>query len=218
VRRLALAGVVGGVVLLLVVAQLVLPGIAAQRVRDNLARSGQVFSVQVHAFPAIELLWHHADRVVIRLGRYRTPVGKLGSSLSQSGSAGSLDATATEVDAGLLALHDARLVKRGSHLTASATVADADLHAALPILDSVTPVASAGGQLTLQGTASLFGVSATVQAVVHAVDGSLVVTPNVPLGGFATITVFSNPHVAVQSVGASPVAGGFAVHATALVH
>jgi hypothetical protein len=218
VRRLALAGVVGGVVLLLVVAQLVLPGIAAQRVRDNLARSGQVLSVQVHAFPAIELLWHHADRVVIRLGRYRTPVGKLGSSLSQSGSVGSLDATATEVDAGLLALHDARLVKRGSQLTASATVADADLHAALPILDSVTPVASASGQLTLQGTASLFGVSATVQAVVHAVDGSLVVTPNVPLGGFATITVFSNPHVAVQSVGASPVAGGFSVHATALVH
>jgi LmeA-like phospholipid-binding len=218
VRRLALAGVVGGVVLLLVVAQLVLPGIAAQRIRDNLARSGQVLSADVHAFPAIELLWHHADRVVIRLGRYRTPVGKLGSSLSQSGSVGSLDATATEVDAGLLALHDARLVKRGSQLTASATVADADLHAALPILDSVTPVASASGQLTLQGTASLFGVSATVQAVVHAVDGSLVVTPNVPLGGFATITVFSNPHVAVQSVGGSPVPGGFAVHATALVH
>ena len=203
---------------LLVVAQLVLPGIAAQRVRDNLARSGRVLSVQVHAFPAIELLWHHADRVVIRLGRYRTPVGQLGSSLSQSGSVDSLDATATEVDAGLLALHDARLVKRGSRLTASATVADVDLHAALPILDSVTPVASASGQLTLQGTASLFGVSATVQAVVHAVDGSLVVTPNVPLGGFATITVFSNPHVAVQSVGASPVPGGFSVHATARVH
>jgi hypothetical protein len=218
VRRLAIAGVVGGVVVLLVVAQLVLPGIAAQRVRDDLARSGQVLSVQVHAFPAIELLWHHADRVVIRLGRYRTPVGKLGSSLSRSGSVDLLDATATEVDAGRLALHDARLVKRGSRLTASAIVSNADLHAALPILDSVTPVASSRGQLALRGTASLFGVTASVQAVVHAVDGRLVVTPNVPLGGFATIMVFSNPHVAVQSVGASAVAGGFAVHGTALVH
>ena len=136
---------------LLVVAQLVLPGIAAQRVRDQLARSGQVLSVQVHAFPAIELLWHHADRVVIRLGRYRTPAGKLGSSLGQSGDVGSLDATATEVDTGLLALHDAHLAKRGNHLTASATVTDADLHAALPILQSVTPVASTVGQLVAAG-------------------------------------------------------------------
>jgi LmeA-like phospholipid-binding len=218
VGRVALAGVVGAVVVLLVVAQLVLPGIATQRVRDQLGRSGQVLSVQVHAFPAIKLLWHHADRVVIHLGRYRTPAGKLGSSLRQSGDVGSLDATATEVDTGLLALHDAHLVKRGNRLNAAATVTEADLHAALPILRSVTPVASTGGQLTLQGTASLFGVTATVQAVVHAVSGRLVVTPNVPLGGFATITVFSNPHVVVQSVAASPVTGGFSVHATAMVH
>jgi hypothetical protein len=177
-----------------------------------------VLSVQVHAFPAIELLWHQADRVVIRLGRYRTPVSKLGSSLHQSADVGSLDATATEFDAGLLALHDARLVKRGNRVTASATVTDADLHAALPILDSVTPVASGDGQLTLQGTASLFGVTATVQAVVHAVSGALVVTPNVPLGGFATISVFSNPHVAVESVGGEPVTGGFVVRGSALVH
>jgi LmeA-like phospholipid-binding len=218
VRRVALAGVVGVVAVLLVVAQLVLPGIAAQRVRDQLARSGQVLSVQVHAFPAIELLWHQADRVVIRLGRYRTPVGKLGDSLHQSGDVGSLDASAREVDAGLLALHNARLVKRGNRLNASATVTETDLRAALPILDSVTPVASTDGQLTLQGTASLFGVTATVQASVRPDGGALVVSPNVPLGGFATLTVFSNPHVAVQSVGATPVPGGFSVHGTALVH
>ena len=203
---------------LLVVAQLVLPGIAAQRVRDQLARSGQVLSVQVHAFPAIELLWHHADRVVIRLGRYRTRAGKLGSSLSQSGDVGSLDATASEVETGLLALHNAHLAKRGNHLTASATVTDADLHAALPILQSVTPVASSGGQLDAAGHGKPVRSDGDRPAVVHAVAGRLVVTPNVPLGGFATITVFSNPHVAVQGVGASPVAGGFSVHGTALVH
>jgi LmeA-like phospholipid-binding len=185
VRRVALAGVVGAVVVLLVVAQLVLPGIAARRLHDQLARSGQVLSVQVHAFPAIELLWHHADRVVIRLGSYRPPVVTLGSSLSRSGDVGSLDATATKVNVGLLALHHAHLGKRGNYLTASATVSEADLHAALPILRSVTPVASTGGQLTLQGTASLLGIAATVQAVVGAVGGRLVATPNVPLGGFA---------------------------------
>jgi hypothetical protein len=206
------------VLVVLVIAQLVLPGIAAQRVRDQLSRSGQVLSVQVHAFPAIELLWHQADRVVIRLGRYRTPVGKLAGALHQSVDVGSLDATATEVDAGLLALHDARLVKRGSRLTASATVTEADLRAALPVLQSVTPVASAAGQLVLQGTAGLFGVTATVQALVRATAGRLVVSPNLPFGGLATITVFSSPQVAVQSVGAFPVAGGFAVRGSALVH
>ena len=94
---------------------------------------------------------------------------------------------------------------------------EADLRGAVPVLNSVTPVASSGGQLTLQGTASLFGITATVDATVRAVNGALVITPDVPLGGFATITVFSNPHVDVQSVGASPVAGGFLVHGTATV-
>jgi LmeA-like phospholipid-binding len=218
VRRLVVAGALGVVVLLLVVAQLVLPGIAAQRLRDQLARHGQVESVSVHAFPAIELLWHQADRVVIRLGSYRTAVGSLGQSLGRSGDAGSLDATATEVHAGLLALHDARLIKRGNRLSASATVTEADLRAALPVLQSVVPVASGSGQLVLQGTAGLFGVSATVQAVVRADQGRLIASPNVPFGGFATLTLFSDPHVAVQGVGASPLAGGFSVRGTALVH
>lgn len=217
-RRLIALGAGGVVVVVLIVAQLVLPGIAAQRMRDQLARSGQVLSVQVHAFPAIELLWHQADRAVIRLGRYTAPAGKLGSSLHQSVDVGSLDASAREVDVGLLALHNARLAKRGDRLIASATVAEADLRHALPILNSVVPVASASGQLTLQGTASLFGVTATVQALVRTVDGRVVVSPNVPLGGLATIGIFANPHVAVQSVGASPVPGGFAVHGSALVH
>ena len=215
-RRLGV-GAVGLVVVVLVVAQLVLPGIAANRLRDRLAKSGQVLSVQVHAFPAIKLLWHHADSVVIHLGRYQTPTASLGSSLRQAGSTGSLDATATEFDTGLLKLHDASLVKRGSLLTARATVTEADLRGAVPVLNSVTPVASGAGQLTLQGSASLFGITATVDATVRAVNGALVVTPDVPLGGFATITVFSNPDIDVQSVGATPMAGGFLVHGTATV-
>ena len=69
-RLIALAAL-GLVVIVLGVGQLVLPGIAERRVREQLSPSGQVLSVQVSAFPAVELLWHRADRVVIRLGRYR---------------------------------------------------------------------------------------------------------------------------------------------------
>ncbi len=68
-----------------------LPGIAEQQLRDRLARSGTVLHVEVHAFPAIELLWHQADRVVIRMGQYRSSSPNLGSTLGQTADVGKLD-------------------------------------------------------------------------------------------------------------------------------
>ncbi len=216
-RRLAALGVVTVVLLLLVVGQLVLPGIAARSLRDRLSHSGQVLAVQVHAFPAIELLWHRADSVVIALGRYRSTPGRLGSLLDQAGDVGSLSASVTELDTGLLTLRDATLRKQGRTLVGRAEVTEADLRAALPVLQSVTPVASGGGRLTLRGSASLFGVTATVDATLGAQAGALVLAPDVPLGGLATIRVFSDPGVEVQSIGASPTAAGFSVTATGLL-
>jgi hypothetical protein len=215
VRRLV--ALVAGFTILVVlgVAQLVLPGIAEQSIRDRLARNGQVLEVKVSAFPAIELLWHQADSVVVRLGHYRLAPARVGGTLGQSADTGTLDASAQEFDTGLLTLRNASLRKRGSTLTGSAEVTEANLRAAVPILQSVTPVASSGGQLTLQGTATLFGVSATVDAIVRAENGALVVQPDVPFGGLATIQLFSDPHVDVQSVGASRTASGFTVTATA---
>jgi hypothetical protein len=212
---LALVVVVAAV---LGVAQLVLPGIAAQRLRDQLARSGQVLSVQVSAFPAIELLWHHADTVVIRLGSYSTASAThLGSTLHQSGDVDSLTASAREVHAGLLTLHDASLRKRGSTLTGTAVLTEADLRAALPILQSVVPVASGDGRLTVRGTASLLGVTASVDATVSTRDGAVVVAPDVPFGGLATVSAFSDPLISVRGIGATTVAGGFALRGTAVL-
>ncbi|MGA9858169.1 MAG: hypothetical protein WBQ18_09930, partial [Solirubrobacteraceae bacterium] len=89
-RRLAGLGLALLVVVGLLVGQLVLPGIAAQRLRSQLSRSAQVLSVSVSAFPAVKLLWHHADRVVIRLGRYHPAPGSLGATLEQSADVGTL--------------------------------------------------------------------------------------------------------------------------------
>jgi LmeA-like phospholipid-binding len=213
-RRILVLATAGVVLVALVVAQLALPGIAEQRLRDRLNRSGDVLSVEVHAFPAIKLLWHHADRVVVRIGRYRSAAGTLGGLLDETGGVGSLDASATEVDAGLLTLRDASLRKRGDRFTGTARVTEADLRTALPILRSVQPVASSQGQLTLRGTASVLGVTASVDATVRAQDGNLVVVPDVPFGGLATITVFDDHHVEVDGVGASAAPGGFRVTAT----
>lgn len=212
-RRLAVLGAATLVLVLLVVAQLVLPGIAADQLRDRLSKNGRVESVEVSAFPAIELLWHQADKVVVKMESYRSTTGHLSSLLDQAADVGTLDASVGSFDTGLLSLRNAALHKSGSMLTGSATVTQGALRAAIPFLDSVEPVASSNGQLTLRGTGTLLGVTASLDATVRALNGALVVSPDVPFGGLATITVFSDPHVAVQSVGARSVNGGFAVSA-----
>ncbi len=217
-RRIAALATAAFVVLLLVVAQLVRPGIAQQRLRDRLSRSGTVLKVEVQAFPAIKLLWHRADKVVIRMADNRSSTGHLSGLLAQAADVGSLDASAQVLSSGLLTLRDATLSKRGNELVGRATVTETDLRAAVPFLDSVQPVASEDGRLTLRGTATLLGVTATVDATVGPQDGHLVVTPDVPFGGLATVTVFSDPHVDVQSVSASSVPGGFSVTARARLH
>jgi hypothetical protein len=218
-RRIAViaAGALVVVALLLGIAQLVLPGIAAQSIRDRLSRSGRVLDVQVSAFPAIELLWHHADRVVVRMATYDSNAATLSSNLGQVGDVGTLDASANVFTTGLLTVRDATLRKRGNELTATATVTEADLRSSLPVLDAVEPVASSGGEITLAGTGTILGVTATVDAIVGPQNGALVVSPDVPFGGLATITLFSHPGIAVQGVSAAPAPGGFTLTARAVV-
>jgi hypothetical protein len=214
-RRLIAIGAGATVLLVLVLAQLFLPGIAAQQLRDRLSKNGRVLSVSVSAFPAIELLWHDADKVVVRMASYRSGTGHLNSLLDETGGVATVDASAGVLTDGLLTLHDASLTKRGDELTGSATVTEADLRAAVPFIDDVAPVASSGGQLTLRGTGTFLGVSATVDATVSSQDGKLVVAPDVPFGGLATVTLFSDPHVQVQGVSATQTPGGFTVVARA---
>jgi hypothetical protein len=143
------------------------------------------------------------------MASYTTSGPRLSQTVGQVTDAGSLDASAGRLVAGLLTLRDARLRKRGNQLTASATVTEGDLRRSFPVLDGVQPVASSGGELTLQGTATVFGVTATADATVRPQNGALVVIPDVPFGGLATITLFSSPAVEVEGVAASPGQGSF---------
>ena len=213
-RRLAVLGVVVLVVVLLGVAQLVLPGIAAHRIRSQLDGYGQVRSVSVSAFPAIELLWGHADGVTVELDSFSSSGTGLTGRLRQLDDAGTVHASAARATVGLLTVRDARLVKHGSSLVATARVTDADLRRALPIVRSVTPVASSGGQLTLRGTADVLGQSVAVDFTVQASHGDLVISPDVPFGSVAAVTAFADPAVRVTGVTAAAVPGGFTVRAT----
>lgn len=198
-------------VLVLGVGQLVLPGIAASVLRSRLAKSGRVLSVQVSAFPAIELLWHQADRVVVRMADYSSGAGQLNRLLQQTRGVTQLSASVGVMRSGLLTLHDVGLRKQGDQLSGSATVLQNDLRRAIPILTSVSLQSATADSITLQGTA--FGVTAT--ATVEPQDGRLVVAPQTPIGGILTITVFDQPHVAVEGVGGQAIAGGIRVTARA---
>jgi hypothetical protein len=200
-------------VLVFGVGQLVLPGIAASVLRGRLAKSGRVQSVRVWAFPAIELLWQQADRVVIRMADYTSGAGHLASLLQQASGVGSLSASVGVLRSGLLTLHDARLTKSGGQLNGSGTLLESDLRTAVPVLQSVRLLSASADSLTLEGTADVLGFTATVPATVEPQAGHLVVVPQTPLGGVVAITVFAQPHVDVEGVGGSAIAGGLKVTA-----
>jgi hypothetical protein len=221
VRRLPialLAGLVGVLVLVFGVGQLVLPGIAARHVRSMLAGSARGVSVSVSAFPAVELLWHHADRVTVHLTSYTAGAAAVNGSLGQAGDVGRLEVTVGSARVGLLTVHDVRVTGHSGRLTGAATIDEADLRGTIPFLRSVTPVASSDGRLTLRGTADILGLSGSLDADVTVQHGAIVVAPDVLFGSLATVTVFSDPHVAVRSVTAVPVSGGFRATAVAQTH
>jgi hypothetical protein len=215
--RVAIA-TAGGLVLALVAAQLALPRIAERRLRDHLKRSGTVERVEIRAFPAVKLLWHRADDVTVRMGRLRTGSGHFADLLANTRDADKVDASAAEERILSLRLLAPQLHKRGDALTLSATVTEADLRAALPPGLDVRPVASGNGALVFEGSADLFGSRFTGQAVVSARDGRLQLAPDVPFGGFLSVTVFADPRVEVLGVGARRTAAGFRLEAQARLH
>lgn len=218
-RRLALI-VALVVVVLIGVAQLALPGLAVRRLRDRLARHGTVERVEVHAVPAIELLWGHADRVVVRMSSYAPgPTSRLADLFAHASATDRLDAETGQLSTGLLTLRDATVRKSGAQLDGRARLTDADLRAALPPVLDVRPVASGDGQLVLQGTATLLGASVSIRARLLALAGRLVLEPEgLPLGALASITVFSDPRVAIEGVGASRTSNGYVLTARARLH
>lgn len=190
--------------------QLVLPGIAAGRLRSMLSRSGAVRSVSVSAWPAVELLWHHADSVTISMRSWSAGAGRLQGQLGRLGDVGTLRASVGVVRVGTLTVRHASLFLNDGDILGQGTVREADLRRAVPFLRSVVPVASSGGRLVLQGTASVLGlVGASVDATVQARGGNLIVSPDLPLGGLATITVFSARAVRIMGVSAVSAPGGF---------
>jgi hypothetical protein len=200
-------GSAGAAVLVLALAQLILPRLAANRISSRVGRYGKVLSVSVSAWPAIELLWGHAGSVRVTAKHVALDPAQAASLLWEARGVASMDVSAESAQVEGLQVSDAILRKRGSALSAKASVSEAQVQAALPSGFGVSLLRSEGGEVEVRATGGLFGIGASVNAVAGASDGKLVAHPLGFLIEGLKLTLFSEPHVYVEGVGASVQSG-----------
>ncbi|MFI4985362.1 MAG: LmeA family phospholipid-binding protein [Solirubrobacterales bacterium] len=204
ITRVALA-VAGGALLLLVLAQVLLPRIAASRISSRLSTYGSVQSVSVTAWPAVKLLWGSVDSVTARARRLKVSPAQTAKLLWEARDVSEMKLTAASVQEGPLQLTDISFRKRGGALSAQALTTEAAVKAALPEGFGVQLLGSEGRTVRVRASGGLFGVGASVDAVAGASEGKLVVHPMGFLVESLQITLFADQHVYVRGVGASAV-------------
>jgi hypothetical protein len=196
----------GAVVVLLGLAQLFLPKLAASRISSRVGRYGKVTSVHVSAWPAVKLLWSDADSVEVRARHLSVSPSQTGKLLHEAKGVHDFDLFADEAREGPLPVIDVRLQKRGNALHASAFANSADVQAALPEGFGVQLIGSSEGKVEVRASGGLFGLGASVDAIAEASEGKLVVRPRGLLESLK-LTVFSQPQVALRSIGARAASG-----------
>jgi hypothetical protein len=200
--RIAIGAAVA-IVLLLALAQLLLPRIAAGIVSSRVGRYGRVLSVSVSASPAIELLWRDADSVTVKAGALSLSPQQAAKLVWEGRGADRISFSARSARLGPLRLTDVSMQKRGSVLSAQGSASAADVRAALPQGLSVALVRSEGAGVVVRASGGLFGVGASVTALARPKEGKLVVRPQGSLFGALQLTLFADPHVYVQGIAAS---------------
>lgn len=193
----------GGVVLLLGLAQLLLPRIAASRISSRIGHYGTMESVSVKAWPAVKLLWGSADSVTVRAKSLELSPAQTAKLLWEGRGLRRIQMTAASVREGPLRLSGVSLRKQGPALAAEARISASDVRAALPGGLHVQLRSSEGGEVKVKAGGGLFGLKASVDAVAGASNGKLVVHPQGSLLSGLRLTLFSDSHVYVQGVGAS---------------
>jgi LmeA-like phospholipid-binding len=210
-------GVLALLVILLVGSQLLLPGVAEQRVRERVGRYGSVRSVHVSALPAIEMLWGKVDSMDVNTGRLRIALDQMTNMVWSARHVDELNLSSTGVDltggsltsSGLL-LRNVSFHKHGASLSGAGTLSESDLRAALPEGFAVQPVASGNGEIQVKASVPIFGVESSIEGIVSAQAGKLVVQPtDIPFANLATLTLFSDPRISVQGVSATQRSGGY---------
>jgi hypothetical protein len=198
-------------VVVLGLSQLLLPGLAAQRVRDKIGRYGVVHSATVHAFPAIQLLWGSAQSATVHAGALDMTSAQASELLWETRHIPRIDMHAESMRVGSFTLQQMSWEKRGEVLSTQGTVAETALRAAIPGSASVQLLGNTPAGVEIRVSGNLFGINAAVDVLLSAQNGKLVAQPQgIPFAGFVKVTVLSEPHLYVRSIGLTPVGGSHA--------
>jgi hypothetical protein len=201
VRAIAVAAIV------VALAQLIGPAVAAKVVAGKVGRYGTVRKVSVKAWPAVKLLWREADEVSVDAGTLRLSPEEAVALLREGSSTDEVDARAQAVDVSGLRLRSVRFEKDGRRMRAEGTVSEADVAEVLPPGVGVALLGSEEGTVRVKVSGGLFGVGVSVEAVARAEDGKLVARPEGLLSGLK-LTIFESGDVYVEGVEARALAGG----------
>jgi len=155
----------------------------------------------------VELLWGTVGSVKVRAKSLQISPAQTAKLLWEARGVQRMNVTVDSVKEGPLQLHDASFTKHGDALQGQAWIAKADVKAALGEGFEVRLQGSGAGQVEVRVGGGLFGVNTSVDAVARAQEGKLVVHPLGFLLEGLKLTLFANPHVRVEGVGASAVTG-----------
>jgi hypothetical protein len=195
----------GAVVVVLALAQLLLPRIAESRIRSRLEPYGRVHSVHVSAWPAIELLWGDADSAKVEAGPLALSATRASTLLHEAAGISDISFTASSVRLGKLHLTGATLHKHGNGLSAAGLASGSDVRAALPPGVSLQLLESAGGKVRVRAGGSLFGIAGALDVVAEPDRGRIVVHPTGLLLEGVHLTLYSDPRVDVLALSAREV-------------
>jgi len=199
----ALALAAGLLLVAAVLSQLILPRIAASRISSRIGRYGIVEHVSVSAWPAVKLLWGDADSVQVRAGRLALSPAQAAALLWESRGVSRMDVNAGSVKLGPLQLEAVKLTKRGEQLSGEGSTTAAQAAAALPPGVSATLIDSREGTVEVRAGGGLFGIAASIRARAEAREGRLVAHPvGFLIEGFQ-LTLFDDPHVHIEGIGAA---------------
>ena len=190
----------GVLLLLVVVAQFALPPIAEKVVRESLEPPDRGVSVSLSSFPAVALLFGHADSATLHIEEAR-PSGRGGLEklLARASHVDNLTSTVGKMYIGPLELTHVTFTKREAAVAAEAEVTRHAIDQILPggVHVSATDV-SEGLRLTL--STSVLGHTVSFPAKLAATNGALEVAPDLPVFDAVRISVFDDPGVVVTSV------------------
>ena len=199
-------------VVFLVASQLLLPSLAATRVRESLESTGTGVTATVEASPALKLLAGEADQVTIAAQTLSTEGGGgVSDLLKRARAATNVDASVGTMRVGPMTLRHVRFTKRGRRFTAHATLTDQALAGALPSGIAVAAQSVGHSSIDLMVTPEVLGLGATASATLAAEQGKLVVTSNLPVLDAVHLSIFEDPEVDVEGLSVRRGSGAYEV-------